>query len=135
MDLIHCDNLYVLDEQGRPVKEPNILSWVRWFEGANDLRVVARTQIGGSAVSTVFLAVDHRFRSEGPPILWETMVFGGKLDQEQNRCAGLREQAEKMHADMVQKVRATVPVWVRCWAWLRMVPIRLRAAATVRRRI
>ena len=62
MDLIHCDNLYVLDEQGRPVKEPNILSWVRWFEGANDLRVVARTQIGGSAVSTVFLAVDHRFR-------------------------------------------------------------------------
>jgi hypothetical protein len=27
-------------------------------------------------VSTVFLGLDHNFRDEGPPILFETMIFG-----------------------------------------------------------
>jgi hypothetical protein len=40
-----------------------------------------------------------------PVVLWETMVFGGKLDQEQDRCSGSREQAEAMHARMVERVK------------------------------
>ena len=42
---------------------------------------------------------------KGPPVLWETMVFGGKLDQEQARCSGNREQAEAMHNEMVERVK------------------------------
>jgi hypothetical protein len=48
--------------------------------------------------------MDHQW-GEGPPILWETMVFGGPMDQEQDRCGGSREQAEAMHAHMVKRVK------------------------------
>lgn len=48
-------------------------------------------------VSTVFLGLDHRFGGEGPPILFETMIFGGKLDQYQERCCTYA-QAIEMHA-------------------------------------
>lgn len=35
-------------------------------------------------ISTVFLVLDHSL-FEGPPQLWETMPFGGPLDQEAHR--------------------------------------------------
>lgn len=38
-------------------------------------RRVAETEEGEVSVSTVFLAVDHAFAG-GPPILFETMIFG-----------------------------------------------------------
>jgi len=38
-------------------------------------RRVARDVVEGWRVSTVHLIVDHNFTSDGPPILWETMVF------------------------------------------------------------
>ena len=40
--------------------------------------------IGDSTVSTVFLWIDHNF-SGGQPVLFETMIFGGKYDGEQFR--------------------------------------------------
>ena len=58
-------------------------------------------------VSTVFLALDHSFGRAGPPLLFETMVFGGKLDGEQERCATW-DEAEKMHAKYLARVLATV---------------------------
>lgn len=99
-------HLYVLDTKGRPVLEDDVLKWAAWFETANTSRFVGETHIKNSRVSTVFLGIDNNFFSHGPPILWETMVFGGKLDQEQTRCSGSREQAEAMHAQMVKKVQA-----------------------------
>jgi hypothetical protein len=48
---------------------------------------VGLTKILWITVSTVFLGIDHRFDlSPGTkPILWETMIFGGKHDQYQQR--------------------------------------------------
>lgn len=44
-------------------------------------RTVARTSLFRAGtrllVSTVFLPLDHNLMGEGPPILWETMVFHG----------------------------------------------------------
>jgi hypothetical protein len=94
---------YILDSNGCPVLEPDVMKWAHWFEKAN--RTVAMDTVGGSIVSTVFLGIDHGFDG-GPPILWETMVFSGKLDHEQDRCSGSREQAEAMHARMVKRVKA-----------------------------
>ena len=96
---------YMLDKNDKPVAEPDLLTWARWFEKAE--RHVADETIGDSRVSTVFLGLDHRYSSDGPSILWETMVFGGKLDHEQDRCAGQREQAEAMHARMVKRVKCS----------------------------
>lgn len=85
--------------------QPDLLEWAAWFEEAD--RRVAYTEVGHARISTVFLGLNHRYSGDGPPILWETMVFGGDLDQEQDRCAGSREQAEAMHARMVERVRTT----------------------------
>ena len=92
-------NFVLIDK--KPVAEPDILTWSKWFESAN--RRVDETQIGDASVSTVFLGIDHSFGS-GPPLLFETMVFCGPLDQEQDRCSTW-EQAQRMHNDMCTRVR------------------------------
>lgn len=94
---------YILDDKGNPQPCNDLTEWAKWFEARK--RHVADEKINGSRVSTVFLALDHSFSNDGPPVLWETMVFGGPLDQEQDRCSGSREQAEAMHSRMVQRVR------------------------------
>lgn len=100
---------YILDKRGEPIPEPDLFRWGRWFEYQN--RIVKQENVGRSSVSTVFLGLDHNFCDEGPPILWETMVFGGKLDKETDRCGGSREQAEAMHQEMCKRVR--VAEWPR----------------------
>jgi len=98
--------LYMLDKKA-PVgvlETPgDIAVWAQWFEKAD--RTVKETMIGGARISTVFLGVDHGFSSE-KPILFETMVFGGELDQEQDRCCTW-EEAEIMHEKMCDRVKET----------------------------
>jgi hypothetical protein len=59
---------------------------------------------GGVHVSTVFLALDHSWADEGPPVVYETMVFGGPLDQEQVRYC-TRVDAIDGHNAMILRVR------------------------------
>ncbi len=66
-------------------------------------RRIAMTAIGNAEVSTVFLALNHAY-GDGPPLLFETMVFGGPLDQEQERCSTY-DEAEAMHERMCERVR------------------------------
>lgn len=47
----------------------------RWAEAREQERVVDRTQVGPVTVSTVFLGIDHNFFGDGPPLLYETMLF------------------------------------------------------------
>ena len=56
-------------------------------------------------VSTVWLGMDHSF-GDGPPLIFETMVFGGELDQECDRYT-TEEQAQQGHAAMVARVQRT----------------------------
>ncbi len=102
---------YILNENGVPVPEPDMVKWGRWMWEAS--RVVAREEVREAVVSTVFLGLDHSFAfdyPDAPPVLWETMVFGGLMDQAQDRCSGTREQAEAMHADMVARVQTNMEV-------------------------
>lgn len=96
---------FILNENRIPVPV-DLLTWARWFETAD--RRVCRTEHGEGdkkvIVSTVFLGLDHRFGTEGPPLLFETMVFGGPLDQEQDRYSTW-DEAEIGHAQMVQRCR------------------------------
>ncbi len=73
---------YILkDKQPTPAKDAQ--KWAEWFEKAD--RVVAKTEVKGFEVSTVFLGIDHNSTEEGKPILFETMVFRGKKSQDQER--------------------------------------------------
>ena len=96
---------YILDSNGDPVAEEDLLTWARWFEdaGKNGKRRVDETTIGDSRVSTVFLGLDHSF-GDGPPLIFETLVFGGKLDQEMERYS-TKEQALEGHQAMCKMVR------------------------------
>jgi len=93
--------MYVLDGH-TAVLERDIYKWGEWFQNAD--RVVKKSFLeeGDVEVSTVFLGIDHSFSDGGPPILFETMVFGGP-DQEMDRCSTW-EKAEKMHEKMVRRV-------------------------------
>jgi hypothetical protein len=94
-------NKYILDENGKPRAEADVMKWACWYENAN--RRVAETWVGKFCVSTVFLGIDHSW-NDSPPILWESMVFDEKNNEiALDRCAGSREQAEAMHELMVLK--------------------------------
>ena len=95
---------YILDGH-IVVVENDLIKWANWFENAN--RKVARTQITQDIrVSTVFLGLDHSF-GDGLPLLFETMVFGGSLDQKMERYS-IWDEAEKGHKLWVEKVKALI---------------------------
>jgi len=92
---------YILDGQ-EAVIEPDLHKWGIWFQTAD--RHVASDKIDKIRVSTVFLGLDHSF-DEGPPQLFETMVFGGPLADEMDRYATWAE-AKSGHAKMFERVLA-----------------------------
>ncbi len=91
------DKKYILD--GRAAKQASLMEWAQWFETAD--RNVAKTFISDNIyVSTVFLGINHQF-GDGPPVLFETMIFGGEHDQYQDRYETW-EQAERGHEKAVK---------------------------------
>lgn len=77
--------------------------WRQLHEGPGNPRRVDRYEFDGGMVSTVFLGLDHGW-GEGPPILFETMVFGGPLDQEMERYCTW-DEAVAGHERWVQRVK------------------------------
>jgi len=81
-----------IDESGSTeFRESDVSEWSQWSENARQIpfteggKVVARDELpGGVCVSTVFLGLDHSF-SSGPPVLFETMIFGGPHTEYQER--------------------------------------------------
>jgi len=75
---------YKLNKLTGEVTKCGQLEWALWFESAD--RTIKRTTFIGNdgfeiVVSTVFLGIDHRLvKRDGPPILFETMIFVRKLD-------------------------------------------------------
>ena len=95
---------YVLNEEGNPVPEPDYLIWERWFENDEDCVLKQATLPGDVLVSTMFLGLDQNFRGHGPPILWETLIFGGLHDGYCERYAS-REAALAGHQTALKLAR------------------------------
>lgn len=90
-----------------PAEDP--VEWARWF-GRSDRQLADWRHGGGESgtrVSTVFLSLDHDHSGKGPPVLWETLVFGGPLADEMERYC-TREEALAGHAAMVARVEAAL---------------------------
>lgn len=58
----------------------DLLTWARWLETSGARRIVAKDEVHGKIVSTVFLGLDHQFGPGGPPLLFETMIFPSVTD-------------------------------------------------------
>jgi hypothetical protein len=92
---------YTLDEDGQPVPCRDLLKWAMWYETSANEQKVAETFTELMWISTVFLGTDHNFAGEGPPILWETMVF----DRHPHLAHMLGETRETFHDH-------------DCWRWM-----------------
>ena len=97
---------YMLTEGKRTVPATDLLEWAEWYETTD--RRVAVTNIGDVRVSTVFLGTDHNW-GQGPPLLFETMIFGGPLDEECERYSTW-EQAEAGHKCMVERANVDAKI-------------------------
>lgn len=95
---------YILNTDGTVTEEPDLYTWGKWFENA-DNRIVAGDTIAGVRISTVFLGIDHSFGAD-KPLLFETMVFGGEYDQSQERYCTIK-QARAGHNQWLAKVENT----------------------------
>lgn len=91
---------YILvDDQ--PVPEPDYMNWMMWMTTAN--LNVADDMVGETRIDTSFLGINHNFGGEGLPLLWETMVFTGKMDGYTYRYAS-SEEAQEGHEKIVLMV-------------------------------
>lgn len=104
---------YILE--GKAVLRVGRDTCYRWQEKIGGPKIIAQEDVSSYWVSTVFLTHDHSF-DDGPPIVFETMVFRrddkGELDmggEYTDRCSTY-DEAEAMHKRVCDEVRAgTIP--------------------------
>lgn len=101
--------MYYILENGKPKATHDPLLWARWFEKFENRQLLVSVFDGGRngeiRISTIFLGLDHSFGRHDDPVLWETMIFGGKHDQFQERYSS-EEDARAGHEkarELVQK--------------------------------
>ena len=93
---------FIFDAEKRVKPARDVIEWGHFFESGE--RIVDQTTIGDALVSTVFIGLDHRFDGNGPPLLFETMIMGGPLDDYTWRYSSW-DDAEAGHRGAVRKAR------------------------------
>lgn len=94
------NHLYILEGK-TPVPVSDAIEWATWYEKGD--RIVKQTQVSTDVrISTVFLGINHNYFG-GPPILFETMIFGGEHDDFQERYSTW-EQAEEGHEAAIKMI-------------------------------
>lgn len=120
--------MYILRKR-KPQPCGNVRDWYTWM--AVGRRQVARTRISADViVSTVFLGVDHNWTGKGGPVLFETMVFGGKMDMYQARARSWKD-AVRCHQVAFLLARGFVRAEVRS-SFLSLLEARSAAVAPPR---
>jgi hypothetical protein len=100
-------NSFILDENDFP-RLVDLTEYYQWQKALpEDIKTgigftLALDKVEGVCVSTVYLGIDHGY-GNGPPVLWETMVFcEGKNDQDFERSTS-RKDALKVHRRFCEK--------------------------------
>lgn len=99
------EKYYIMDGD-KNVLPADMWIWAAWVEQDKDgsKRRVAWDKVSDDIqVSTVFLGMNHGYN--GSLLLFETMVFGGEFDNEQERYATY-EEAEAGHQKWLSLVSA-----------------------------
>jgi len=93
---------YILEgEQAKPVPMMVHMDWMI----AHPDRHVALDNINGLQLSTVFLGIDHGYSVAGPPILFETMLFGKKGEPLEVQRYATWAEAQAGHAALLKAVK------------------------------
>jgi hypothetical protein len=93
---------YVLNDAHEAVPVGSLEEWAAWAAAQDaagrDYRRVALEELGDIRVSTVFLGMDHNHFGNGPPLIFETIIFGGPHNEWQQRCSTW-DEALQQHAE------------------------------------
>lgn len=96
--------LYVLDGK-IPRKVDNLFEWAETMHKQNN--IVAKTTIQDVTVSTIFLGMDYsHYFEHGPPVLFETAIFGGDHNGYQKRYSTWEAAEEGHHRACAMVVEA-----------------------------
>lgn len=111
---MRVDGHYILNGH-EPIPCISLEAWAQWFENFGNRRE-RLTRVRGYEISTIFLGLDHGIN--GPPLLFETLVFGGyeKHEWPHNKIRMLRvthdgsrcctwDEATAMHKRWVKQFR------------------------------
>jgi len=110
--MLILDRCYLFVDK-KIVRPKSLSELIRWLAESSKERIVEQTDVAKNiTVSTVFLVCDHNHSVPADksfdrrPILFETMVFGGKMDgfQRQYRTYG---EAKCGHFETLDKVHKT----------------------------
>jgi hypothetical protein len=89
------------DRDGQPID----VAQANELLARENYRRVALTVIRDDVeVSTVWLGLDHNWHDDGPPVIFETMIFGGPLDLECWRYV-TEAEAQAGHDEVVALAR------------------------------
>lgn len=86
----------------KAVRCAELKRWLNWLSESEDRLSVASTECGKLHVSTVFLTTDHNFFGVGPPLLFETMIFGPRRSIEYQERYSTWAEAKRGHARAVK---------------------------------
>lgn len=107
--------MYYVLRNRKPVAVADVITWGIFFQNMDNRRVarsvIEQPEHDPVTVSTVFLGMDHGW-GDGPPLLFESMVFGGPLNEQCYRYSTW-EEAEAGHAILADE--ATIEGRVAAW--------------------
>ncbi len=95
---------YYMDEKDRVHKTSDIEKFAKYSMGRKTWQIESVPR-KGVRISTVFLTVDYTFGMSKPPILFETMIFGGARNRETRRYS-TKKQAEQGHDAIVRSFKS-----------------------------
>lgn len=105
---------WILAEDGKtPVQTDDIEVWARCMGNEATKRVAYDySNCMNISVSTVFLGIDHGY-GDGAPVLFETMIFGGKHHEWQQRYCTW-EEAELGHQEAcdLSGIKRKLVTWI-----------------------
>ena len=74
-----------------------------WMQDTD--RTVALDTVGDMTVSTVFLGVDHEWKDDAPPLLFETLIFRHDKGTDGARRYATWDEAERGHRNVVAECK------------------------------
>ena len=104
------DIMSYYDKTGKPITPAEFFG-LKWDSAGSvsDYAKVAFDQLDHCAISTVWLGLNHNFY-DGPPLIFESMVFGGASDGDMRRYA-TEDEALAGHRRAVERMRAGDAPW------------------------
>lgn len=96
----------------------DVIEWGEFMQKPE--RIIKQENIGDIKVSTVFLGIDHDFFRNGPPLVFETMMFGGPFSHECLRSRHI------LHAKTDHEVIVNLARFIyhtRGLSWRRVKPV------------